>query len=600
VSRRHLPHGPLALLACAALGATLAACSAGSGGGAATPRAADLVRADRSSVHRGGTLRWAVDAVPTTFNAFQTDATDGTGLVDQAVLPTLFTLDEHADASPDRDYLTGVEQTSQQPQTVVYHLNPKAVWSDGKPLSAADFSAQWKALSGRDQAYWTARSAGYGDIASVSQGATPHDVKVVFAKPYGPWKGLFAPLYPAAATSTPAAFNEGSRTRLAADAGPFTLESVTGGTVTVVRNPHWWGAPAKLDAIDFTAVAPDARTAALRAGTLDVADLSQAVEDGGAPAVARAAALTGITLHRASAPAYVQLTLNGGSGPLADPDLRRAVAQAVDRTQIADAVLKPLGLPAVALGSHLVMADQAGYRDDSSALGAGAGNATRQLDAAGWRVGGTVAVAKGDAALPTGATEASSSAGSAGGTSGAPAPVAPRAKDGRPLALTLLTRTGSALDAQVAGLLTTQLGRVGIPVTTRAVSGDSFFADHVASGDFDLALFSWPASAFPVADEAALFAKPQVGPDGTPVNGQNLSGTGTDEVDQLLARASAALDPGTAARLTAQADTRIWQEAPSLPLFQRPELVAVRSGVANAGAFGFAAPRFQDLGFTHA
>lgn len=584
------PYGTLAVVAAAALGVTLAACS----GGGPAQRAADLARADRAAVATGGTLHWALDAAPTTFNTFQTDATDDTTLLAEAVLPTLFTLDEHAVARPDPDYLTGVEQTSQQPQTVVYHLNPKAVWSDGKPLSTADFAAQWHALDGHDQAFWTARTAGYDRIASVTQGATPQDVKVVFAKPYGAWKGLFAPLYPAAATSSPTAFNDASRTALAADAGPFTLKSSTAGTVTVVRNPHWWGDPVKLDAIAFTAVAPAARTAALRDGKLDVADLSRAVEDGGAPAEAAARDVPGVGLHRASAPAYLQLTLNGGIGPLADPDLRRAVAQAVDRAQIARAVLTPLGLPAVALGSHLVMADQDGYEDDSSALAAGTDNATRHLDAAGWRLGGTLTAAKGDAAAP--------SAGSTvGGASGAPGPAAvpARSKDGHPLGLTLLTRTGSALDAQVAGLLTAQLGKVGIPVRIHAVSGDSFFADHVTSGDFDLALFSWPASSFPVADEAALFTKPQIGPDGTAVNGQNLSGTGTDEVDHLLAQATAALDPQTAARLVSEADTRIWQEAPSLPLFQRPELVAVRSDVANAGAFGFTAPRFQDLGFTH-
>ncbi|MHA6762709.1 ABC transporter substrate-binding protein [Streptacidiphilus sp. PAMC 29251] len=347
---------------------------------------------------------------------------------------------------------------------------------------------------------------------------------------------------------------------------------------------------------------------------MDVADLSRAVEDGGAPAEAQARAVPGIALHTASAPAYVQLTLNGGRGPLADPDLRRAVAQAVDRTQIADAVLTPLGLPAVALGSHLVMADQQGYEDDSSALAAGPDNASRHLDAAGWSLGGAVTAAKGDAALPSAGAGGSPTSGStAGPTATATATAAQsavpsavpalaartvRAKDGHPLALTLLTRSGSALDAQVAGLLTAQLAKVGVPVQVRAVSGDSFFADHVSSGDFDLALFSWPASRFPVADEAALFSKPQVGPDGAAVNGQNLSGTGTDEVDRLLAQAASSLDPAKASQLVSAADTRIWQEAPSLPLFQRPELVAVRAGVANAGAFGFAAPRFQDLGFT--
>ncbi|MEY9963280.1 peptide/nickel transport system substrate-binding protein [Streptacidiphilus sp. MAP12-16] len=605
--RRSRPYGTFGLVACAALGVTLAACS----GGGPTPTAADVAHVARSGLVQGGTLRWAVDAAPTTFNVFQTDATEGSTLVTEAVLPTLFTLDEHAVATPDADYLTGVQQTSQQPQTVVYHLNPKALWSDGRPLSAADFSAQWKALSGRDSAYWTARTDGYDSIADVRQGSTALDVQVTFSKPYASWKRLFSPLYPAAAMGDAGAFNDGSRTRLAADSGPFTLKTLNGGTVTVVRNPHWWGTPAKLDAIAFTPVAPAARTAALRAGQLDIADLSTAVEDGGSAARSQAGSVPGVTLHRASAPGYLQLTFNGGSGPLADPDLRRAVAQAVDRVRIADAVLKPLGLPAVPLGNHLVMADQNGYQDDSSALAASADNATRHLDAAGWRLGkalpastGTAGV--GGAGAAGAAADAARASGSAvGGASGSPAPGAGsattvRTKDGRPLGLTLLTRAGSSLDAQVADLLTAQLDRVGVPLRTRAVPGDSYFADHVSTGDFDLALFSWPASRYPVADERPLFAKPQVGPDGSLINGQNLADTGTDEVDRLLADASTALNPKDAARLISEADTRIWQEAPSLPLFQQPELVAVRDDVGNAGAFGFATPRFQDLGFTHA
>ncbi|WP_052433148.1 ABC transporter family substrate-binding protein [Streptacidiphilus carbonis] len=571
------PYGTLAVVGAAALGVVLAACS----GGGPAPKASDLSSAARAEVRTGGTLRWALDAAPTTLNTFQADATPDTALLAEAVLPTLFTLDQHATASPDPDYLTGAEQTSQQPQTVVYHLNPKAVWSDGTPLSAADFAAQWRALNGRSSAYWTARTDGYDAIASVGQGAGPHDVKVVFARPYAAWKGLFTPLYPAAATSTPDAFNDGSHTRLAADAGPFTLTGVkdlkalNGGAVTAVRNPHWWGAPAKLDAIAFTPSAPDARVADLRAGRLDVADLSRAVEDG--TPVGQAASVPGTVLHRASAPAFLQLTLNGGSGPLADPDLRRAVAQAVDRTAIAETVLKPLGLPVLPLGNHLVMADQHGYEDDSSALAPGADNATRHLDAAGWRLAQTPA---GDAAHQ------------------APSTTPVRTKDGRTLGLTLLTRTGSAEDAQVARVLTAQLAKVGIPLRTVTVAGDSFFADHVAAGSFDLALFSWPAARFPVADELPLYAKPSVEADGSLNNGQNLAATGTDEVDQLLTRAASALDPAQAARLTTEADTRIWQEAPSLPLFQRPELVAVRTDVANAGAFGFTAPHFQDLGFT--
>lgn len=37
--------------------------------------------------------------------------------------------------------------------------------------------------------------------------------------------------------------------------------------------------------------------------------------------------------------------------------------------------------------------------------------------------------------------------------------------------------------------------------------------------------------------------------------------------------------------------------AASLPLYQRPELVGARRTVVNAGAFGLASPRYQDIGF---
>ncbi|RAG84691.1 ABC transporter family substrate-binding protein [Streptacidiphilus pinicola] len=531
-----------------------------------------MAHADRSAVAQGGTLHWAVDAVPTTLNAFAADASPATTLADEALLPTLFTLDAAGKASVDQDYLQSADQVSASPQTVVYTLNPKAVWSDGKPLGVADFAGQWHALSGADPAFGAAGAAhadGYDSIASVAAGAKPNQVKVVFAHPYAPWRSLFAPLYPAAATASPQAFTDGLKSTLAADAGPFTLKGAPGvdgqNTLTVARNPRWWGDRAKLDAIAFTAVAPGDAASALASHRVDVADLSRAADDSGNTPDAT----SGTEVLRASAPGYLALAFNGGTGLLADPQVRRAVADAVDRQALADAVLKPLNLPAVPLGNHLLMEDQQGYQDDAAALGASAATAAKLLDAAGWRLG-----AHSDAA--SGAT---------------------RINGTKPLALTLLTRAGSARDAALAKLLTAQLAKVGVGLTTKPVPEADFFTKHVAAGDFDLALVTWPASRFPVADERALFAKPQVNSDGSLTVGQNLSGTGTDEIDSLLGQAVAATNPSDATRLTNEADVRIWQAAPSLPLFQSPQLVGIRSNVRNAGAFGFAVPRFQDIGF---
>ncbi|MEK8172467.1 hypothetical protein NKH77_34215 [Streptomyces sp. M19] len=56
----------------------------------------DIAAAGRGQATGEGTLRWALDASPATFNAFQADADEGTERVAGAVLPTLFTADERA------------------------------------------------------------------------------------------------------------------------------------------------------------------------------------------------------------------------------------------------------------------------------------------------------------------------------------------------------------------------------------------------------------------------------------------------------------------------------------------------------------------------
>lgn len=634
--------GTVALLLTVAVGVGLAACS----GSAPRPIASDVPGAARSDLREGGTLRWAVDSVPATLNVFQSGADPTSALVAGATLPTLFRLDDHARAHPDPDFLTSAESTAPSPdhpdQTVVYRLNPRAVWSDGHPLSAADFAAQWRALGGGDPSYWSNDASGYPVIRSVTRGADAHQVKVVFSRPYAQWRTLFTPLYPAAAMKSADAFNSGSRDGLALSAGPFRVGRVDrrAGRITLERNPRWWSDRARLQRIDLLAVPSGRRLDELDQDRLDVAPLDRAVDAapaGGAaggpgPAFRRAQALPGFHLRRASAAAYTQLTLNAGRGPLADPRVRQAVARAVDRQRIADLVLKPLGLPAAPLGNHLLMGDQAGYQDNSAALGhTDRRSVAHLLEAAGWQVGFPVAAATPPAVTPSvvepsgaesstaepaasttpSATATATAAPSATGTpsstlvpaglaSGVPQrlPATVRTKEGRPLVLDLLIPAGSATARRVADEVVADLGRVGIAAVPRTVDGEGFFADHVAAGDFDLALFSWPASAAAVADERALFAKPQPGPDGLPAVGLNYARTGTDEIDRLMDEAASALDPAEADRFTQQADVRIWEEAHSVPLFQRPEIVAVRDSVANVGAFGFATPRFQDIGFT--
>ncbi|WP_234348077.1 ABC transporter family substrate-binding protein [Streptomyces specialis] len=648
-----------ALLAGVLLLPLLAGCTGQDEHDAAIAAAAQSVAtARRAELKSGGSVTWGVDHLPATLNAFQTGADRVTDQVVGAILPALFTVDAHGRPQLNTDYLRSAEITEREPrQTVVYTLHPEARWSDGEPIAAADFIAQWKALNGEDDAFRPARNAGYDRIEKVTEGPGRHQVEVTFAQPYADWKSLFTPLYPRSVTGDADSFEKKARTGLPAAAGPFELKKLDPGksTVTLVRNDAWWGDPALLDRLVFAAVPLDRRRAALVDGTLDVAEIrpadadrvTAAAEPGGVSedgkgepgrrppatldalhdlAAARLAGtgdeaaarerfarsfaeserarerafapreeaarerLRGFTVHRAYDATYTQLAMNGSSPALSDERVRSAVARALDRDALAAEVHEPAGLPARPLGNHLRVLGQAGYHDNSDALGeTGADAARASLEEAGWRQ------TEPDTGADTGAD-----AGADDGEAGAGAVAAPvRAKDGEPLELRLVLPSGTEGE-QVrrggrggAGVL------AGIGVAAEITKGDAagYFTRHIAEGAFDLALFSWPATAYPATDARPLFAKPRPVPGGDALIQQNYTRVGTDHIDQLLEQAAGELDEKEHDRLLNKADARIWAAAGSIPLFQRPQLVAAPSTLAGVGAYGLATPRYQDIGY---
>ncbi|MEU6771218.1 ABC transporter family substrate-binding protein [Streptomyces sp. NPDC046759] len=672
----------------------------------------DIVPVARDLVADGGTLKWAVDALPQTLNAFQADADAGTSRVAQAVLPSMFRPDATGRPVPDPAYLESAKVIETEPrQVVLYKLNQQAVWSDGREIGAADFVAQWRALSGRNSAYWTARNAGYDRIEKIERGANDLQVRVTFSRPYADWKSLFSPLYPKDVTGAPDAFNDGARRKLTVTAGPFTVDKVDTAhkDVVLTRNPRWWGKAAKLSEIVLHAVPRDKRVAALADGSVDIADVDAAdaqriglaahntanpLQGSGKTSVkklrawARAhdlgsedvkagkkklrkaiseyldeqQAMRDFEVRRSLEPAYTQLALNGSAGPLADERVRRAVARALDRKELAKLVLTPLGLPAVPVGSHLALSGQAAYADNSDAVGdPDTKEAQALLADAGWVAGGPIKEEpqkkKGQkAAGPQSDHEDKSKGykdgeyivgeddsgdddsgdgknsdgrngdGKAGGrgdeggrhlaqegrrggepgayapkgtAAPAAAPAAPLAKDGKPLALRFVLPSGPGSETlnSVAERISAMLERVGIRTSISKVSDASYFKDHIASGDYDLALYSWPSSSFPATDDRPVYAKPVPAADGSVNVEQNYTRVGTDQVDQLFDEAAATLDEDEEISLIRKADSRIWAAAGSIPLYQRPQLVAVRKNLVNAGAFGFQTPVYEDMGF---
>lgn len=508
-------------------------------------------------VPQGGNLNFPIAASVVNFNPSAEDGDNAnTTAIVSPMLPSMFTSDASDGFQYNPDYLASEPAVGQNPQRVTYELNSKAAWSDGAKMSYNDFVGMWKANNGTDTRFKFATTQGYDAISSVARGQNAQEVVVTFKRPYADWRGLFSLLLPASVTSDPVAFNTGWRKKPLVSAGPFMYDSADPATASykVVPNPTWWGRTPRLASITYHVIAPGTQVDALAARQIDFMDVGP-----DAATYARVKALPGIDVRVAGGPDYRHITFNASSSTLSDVRVRQALAMGINRTAIARAMLGPLGVSTpTALNNHVFMANQQGYQDNSGAVGKyDPSAAAAKLTTVGWLV-------KGD----------------------------DRVKGGKTLDLHLVIPDGVSASASEASLIQQQLATIQVKVTIEPVSSSTFFTNYIQPGKYDLTVFSWLGSAFPIISAAALYAN-EAGGDW----GRNFARVGSDAIDADFKKAEADADPPQAEHDANAADALIWQEVHSLPTYQRPDIWACNEQLVNFGAFGFASIDYTAIGF---
>jgi peptide/nickel transport system substrate-binding protein len=148
----------------------------------------------------------------------------------------------------DGAFLDSAELTSEDPQTVVYKIKQNASWSDGTPITAADFVYLWKNSNGSDPEIDTSTTADYDRIRSVKGSEGNKTVTVVFREPFADWKSLFGnsgQILPSHyVKDRKGGWNTGLDTNpeKIPSGGPFMVEDYTRGqSLTLVRNDKYWG-----------------------------------------------------------------------------------------------------------------------------------------------------------------------------------------------------------------------------------------------------------------------------------------------------------------------------------------------------------------------
>jgi len=538
---------------------TLTSCSGGnqevpSGGGTAEVGTSnDINPQDPANLRQGGNLRLATTDFPPNFNSLHIDGnTVDVAALMRPTMPRAFRIAADGSASVNTDFFTSAELTSTSPQVATYTINPKAVWSDGTPITWEDIASQIHATSGKDKAFAIAATNGADRVEKVERGVDDRQAVITFTKPWADWRGMFSGstvLLPKSSTATPEAFNKAQLTNPGPSAGPFIISNLDRGAkrITLTRNPKWWGAPALLDSITYLVLDDAARIPALQNNAIDATGLATLDEKQIALRTA------GISIRRAPGLSWYHFTFNGAPGSiLADPALRRAIAKGIDRKTIAEVVLRGMADNPTPLNNHIYVAGQDGYQDNSGVVAFDPEKAKQELDALGWRLNGQF-----------------------------------REKDGRQLVIrdVLFDSISTRQFGQIAQNNLAQIG-VKLELDIRPAAG--FFTDYITVGNFDIAQFGWGADAFPLSSITQTYR----------TNSEsNFGKIGSPEVDAKIEQTVSELDPDKARTLANEVDKMLFDEVFSLPLTQTPGNVAVRSNLANFGAFGLADVDYTKIGF---
>ena len=519
--------------------------------------AQDINSLDRDALTQGGELTLSMSAFAENWNPMHVDGNNyGYSQIRGSLLPVFFHYDAQGVPTPNPDYVLSVELVNESPTQIQYTLNPQAVWGDGSPVDGDDMIAKWKACNGENKQFNCASTEAYEPIESITLGDEKTDVTVTYKNSFPDWsQGFSVPgVVKAESIDNVELFNTGW-SELNNDwlSGPFKLESLdeTQKVITLVPNEKWWGEPPLLERIVWRVIAPDATAQAFANKEIDAFDIGSDPD-----AFQRALRVDNAQVRKAGGPNFRHFTFNSKAGLLQDLTIRQAIVYALDRQSIAASDLAGIDWPVTPLNNHIFLQSQTGFEDTASITGLDYNPdiARSVLDEAGWEVG--------DDGI--------------------------RVKDGQKLVVkfsqiaTVKASENEALQAQ------SMLREVGIQLDIVTVP-ISQFGQTLTGHEFEIIAFSWIGTPYPFSGIKQIYGT------GSDSNFAQLS---VPQIDTLADRIATETDSEQRIDLANQAGRIIWENVHTLPLYQRPELIATRNDLANYGAFGLSSIRWENVGFS--
>jgi peptide/nickel transport system substrate-binding protein len=479
---------------------------------------------------RGGTVIYGLDQEPKVLNGYITEG--NLFATAESTEPILDSGLEYDNRSILRPVLFAGQPriVRASPLTVRFTYKAAAKWSDGRPITGADFLFTWQTMMNRS--FDIVSRIGWEDIGRVS--ARGKTVTVTFRRPYAAWKPLVgsAPL-PAHAVRGEN-FNTvwrndvlNPKTRQPIASGPFVFERWQRGSQLVLRrNTAYWGRKAYLDRIVYRVVADtNTQFQAIRSGELNVLRPQPQLQIADARRNAR--------LRVQSGPSYSWEHIDIQQGPKGHPALRRkfvreALIRGINRSAMTNALYRTIapGLPV--LQNVIFQPFERNYVPHWNKYAYSRTAAERLLR--------TNRCTKDDDGIYS-------------------CPGVGR------LSFRFTSTAGNQLRELAFEIIQSQLKAVGIEVRSAFGPASHVFGTVLPSEDWDLFMFTWVGSpTSPITDEQIH------GCDGSLNNMNYCNAT----VTRLLRQVKTVTNDRTRARLLNRADSLIANDIPHVPLFSRP------------------------------
>jgi ABC-type transport system substrate-binding protein len=499
------------------------------------------------------TFTWAYEQEFAQYNSNTTDGNASSNVVVlNPVLSGFWQFAPDGSILPNKEFGT-YEKTSDSPLTVKYSINPKAVWSDGKPVDCDDVTLTWLSKSGLtgEKGFIPAGTAGYENMNKPQCKAGAKDFTIVYKKSFADWSAMFGPaeIVPAHIVEqkagltktfvdyadTPAspdlakafdfwnkgwAFNPGELKKdITPSSGPYMIDSwAAGQSLTLKVNPSWWGTPPKLGTIVLRYIGGPQEAQALQNGEVQAMDPQPQV-DLVNQLKAQGSKITFRTTDRYDFE-HLDFSLKG---QFKDKTMREAFAKCVPRQQIVDNLIKPLNANAKILQSRFVFPFQPAYKDFETGVG---GEKYNKVD---------IAASK---ALLAGKS--------------------PTVRIGWRKDPAQLNKRR----ADTVALIQASCSKAGFKVVDAGTP--TFFQKEWPATNYDVAMFAWSGSPL-VSGNNGIYETN---------GGQNPNGYSNPQVDTLIKQMFAEIDKDKQVQIEKQVDTLLWTDLTTMPLFAFPAVFA--------------------------